>query len=509
MKIACENPQLIFAPNLKWLVSTKCRVANFNGRIVKFVRNHIYYNFPWFDFYVAKEEVTPDNVDNFVVVDDDGVTYPAFMYVPCGHCRLCRKHYVDDWCTRCMCESADSDFPPLFVTLTYRPEDRPDTADECKRDFQLFMKRLRARVARDLGQKDCELRYFARSERTPTNKYWHVHFLLWNMPYVSCREGDRNSFQSLIRFIQEDCWTHGITRVERCRDVSGCYVMKYAQKEDKDEYWQLASRRNGIGNKFAMRLLPLVLANPDMMSFKVSNGSSVVTRSIPAYFKRIWFPTLSVLFPAIVCKAANDFMDCATRLHYFMSFLPEGSQSDLIAEMVADVSAKYRIMHIDFDDACPHRNFIREVNEYIHTRDSVGSLIPCDERCISKCRVPVVHDGLLYPELRDVVHSVGPDRDNLFPYRPSRASTSSVWAYNFRYSMITSWSLLKRSYAILMDYQFDEAEFIRRLSITASHQEFVRAAVDQMPDVDVSALLNQCEIDDNWVASHWMQKEVG
>lgn len=220
MKLACEHPQLIYNPNFKWLACCKCAYAVLGDREFGFTSFNRWNNFPWHPFCQAKEYILshPDaNIDDYYLVDPDGVTYPVFMYVPCGKCALCRKKKVDDWTTRCLCESASSDFPPLFITLTYRPDARPDSGEDCKRDFQLFMKRLRIRVSRHLGVEDHELRYFARSEKTPKNHYWHIHFLLWNMPFVACAPGDRNSFQTLIRFIQ-DAWSNGITKVERCRD---------------------------------------------------------------------------------------------------------------------------------------------------------------------------------------------------------------------------------------------------------------------------------------------------
>lgn len=504
MKICCEKPNLIFNPNLRWLVACKCPYAVMLGHEVGFARSNRWNNFPWSVFYEAKELVTEDNIDKFYLVDMDGVCYPIFMFVPCGKCRLCRQKKVDDWCTRCLCESASSDFPPLFITLTYKPEDRAASGEDCKRDFQLFMKRLRQNVSRHLGCENHELRYFARSEKTPTNKYWHIHFLLWNMPFVSCAEGDRNSFQTLIRFVQET-WSHGITRVERCRDVTGQYVMKYALKESDPEYWQLASRRNGIGYKYAMSLLPTVLKNPDMTTFSVSTGKSVRHCSIPAYFKRIWFPTLSVLFPADVCKAAKDFMECATNLHYFMNLCYKGgSRCQDIVEMVDAVSTKYRIMHIDFDDAEPRFIFQRECRDYVHKRDSVGKPIYADLR--ERVLYPIVKDGVLVPH--ESLEYKGKD---LFwcPCRTSQASLLTPEAYFFRLRLIRQWTLLKRSYAILMKYQFDEKEYLRRLAITELHQDYVRAAVDQLPDVDVVARLRQCEIDDAWVEINWLQREIG
>lgn len=519
MKLACEHPTLIFNPNLRWLVAVKCAKVTLGSKNIEYLGAHRWYNFPWYDFMCAKDEVSyklengdVDCLDRYFCVDDAGVSYPVFMLVPCGKCRLCRQKKVDDWCTRCLCESASSDFPPLFITLTYRPDARPDSGEGCKRDFQLFMKRLRIRVSRYLGVENHELRYFARSEKTPKNHYWHIHFLLWNMPFVACAPGDRNSFQTLVRFIQ-DAWSNGITKVERCRDLSGRYVMKYCLKDVDPEYWQLASRRNGIGYKYALSLLPTVLKNPDMTTFGVSDGKRVKVCAIPAYFKRIWFPTLSVLFPADVCKAAKDFVERATYLHYFMrTVYDHGSRCDDIVSMFSDVARKYRIMHLDFDDAEPDRRFQREVRDYRCCRDSVGKFIPYDFRKFGSVVVPeVTHDGLLTPvEHRGVLLSYGCSHDQVIvPGRVSKASLLTPAWFDFRYWLITSWTLLKRSYAILMKYEFDESEYLYRLSVTAQHQDYVRSMLEQLPEVDVDARLRQCEIDDAWVETNWMQSEIG
>lgn len=490
MKLACEHPRLIFNPNLVWLFSCKCQVACYDGNTVDYSQNsktvfgkcykrYHYYNFPWRDFYAWKEKVTEDNIDNFYLIDDDGVTYPIFMYVPCGKCRLCRDKQCDDWETRCVCESAFSPFPPLFITLTYKPGCRPDNMEECYEDFVLFMKRLRTYVERRTGVKR-ELRYLAASEWTPKSHYAHIHMILWNMPFISPKEGDKDSFWALINFVQEECWQNGICRVERCRDVSGAYCLKYIRKGVDPDCWKHSSRRNGIGYDFAMKLLPTILKNPDMMTFSVTDGNGrVQTKAIPAYFKRLWFPTLSVLFPAEVSKAAKDFHLAATELRFAMDqiYWHPCRQPDIIA-MVSDVWDKYEIMHIDFDCALPSRQFRRRVREYIAQED------------VSHGRPTQV----FYDEW-ETTYTPDPHFDG-------------AARYEFRRYLISLWTSMKANYKILMKYQYDVNEFRRRLAITMQHQDFVRAFVDQIPDRDVDALVVLHEQNRNWVETHWMQNDL-
>lgn len=509
MKLKCNNPRLIFNPNLVWLFTTKARTVRLGDFVRVYPKGHKYqYNFPWSDFYAAKSVVSAcvDEIDDYILIDDDGQCYPVFMLVPCGKCALCRQKKTEDWCTRCMCESSSSDFPPLFITLTYKPSCRPDTGEDCKRDFQLFMKRLRIAVSRDLCVPNAELRYFARSEKTPKNHYWHIHMLLWNMPYVNCAVGDRNSFQTLIRFVQ-DSWSNGIVRVERCRDTTGQYVMKYARKEDCDEeYWQLCSRRRGIGYKFAASLLEQVLRNPDMSTLKIPTPTGVVTRSIPSYFKRIWFPTVSVLFPNQVTQACKTFMECAAPLYYFLSTVYGNLRlCDDILSKVDYVSRKYRIHHIDFSDAVPAKSFVEDCNHYALVRHAVGSSYTQDTRSSYDYICTSVVDGCL--SVRRIPSLSG--GSEFVVRKPSEATLSTRDAVFFRQAMIRRWKDFHASFAILMGYEFNEKEFVRRLLITETHQDYIRLLVDNLPDVDLASLNRKYEIDQDWIASHWCQQEIG
>lgn len=68
------------------------------------------------------------------------------MELPCGQCIGCRLAYSREWAVRCVHESrlhAEN----CFLTLTYAPEFLPSDLSLRHRDFQLFFKRLRERVA--------------------------------------------------------------------------------------------------------------------------------------------------------------------------------------------------------------------------------------------------------------------------------------------------------------------------------------------------------------------------
>lgn len=531
MKIKCEHPVIIFNHKLVYLLCTQCRHAVLGNRVLEYPAGRRYqYNFPWRDFYVAKSQVTPDTLDDFYLYDDDGVVYPVFMLVPCGKCALCKAKYCRDWQTRCLCETAVSNYAPLFITLTYSPECRPAFMKTCKLDFQLFMKRLRINVSRVFGVDKNSLRFFARSEYTPQNKYPHIHMLLWNMPYVSGKNS--SNFQALNEFIS-NAWQNGFVKVEVCRDPTGKYAMKYTMKdamvdfhddEFHDDCWMLSSRRNGLGYDYAVKLLPTVLNSPDITDFTVSvRGRKYDKRShkysdtvtshkcpIPLYFRRLWFPTLSQLMPQYISNAVKDFMFHAARLYYFMSrHFWHGSRSLDIVNMVTCVVEKYGDLYpIDFDCAYPSKSFINRCALYSDIQSAVGATIYDDER-ISWCYDrSFVHDKFMY--VPDVFTKPA---NPFFSFAPARVvvreiNPRSFDCYEFRLHLIRDFKSLLSDYRSLMNYTFDKQAVLDKISITHKHQDAVRCIFANTPDIDVQAAVDSVRSDVNWMTTHWINSGV-
>lgn len=527
MKIKCEHPVLIFNPNIVWLLSVKCHRASLGNykTLVYYPGGSSVSRFPWRDLYVAREQVTPDTLDDYYLFDDDGVTYPVFMYVPCGKCRLCKQHSIEEWETRCMCESACADYPPLFITLTFAPEHRPvvDVPDwkleydlkmsadeyvmeETKRKFQLFMKRLRNYVERRTGV-DGELRYVAVSEFTPSRHYPHIHMLLWNMPFISPREGDLNSFQALCSFIQNDCWQYGYCRVERCRDTSGRYCFKYLSKTDDSSCWRLSSRRHGIGYKYALQYLPAFLKNPDLTTLSVVDGDNKVrTRAIPSYFKRIWFPTLSVLFPNDVTKAVKDFVALAPIFRFAVMQLygPTHRLLTSLYLMFGDLMDKYDIMHVDWDDASVPPSFATDTYHYIGIKSSFNQICSYDVRKrINTADIVVCPDGEVDIQCGSLIV---PGTDSV-AFKRSDANLNSSFCVEYRKYLIEIWKRIRECYYKLYKFDFDKQYYIDRLNTTQTHQELVRLAMLDVEDPDINTLVDKYEIDQRWIRVNWMRNE--
>lgn len=114
--------------------------------------------------------------------------FPDFVEIPCGQCVGCRLERSRQWANRCMLELQDHPVGTgYFVTLTYDQLHLPWSwyADRstgeaipsqtlCKRDFQLFFKRLR----KNTGQR---IRYFGCGEYGPSTMRPHGHFIIFGL----------------------------------------------------------------------------------------------------------------------------------------------------------------------------------------------------------------------------------------------------------------------------------------------------------------------------------------
>lgn len=144
------------------------------------------------------------------VADAFGNKRETFVDVPCGKCLACLSRRKQEWMFRLKQEWSKS-FNTVFVTLTYSDEEIPCSPHGdytvSKKDFQLFMKRLRK-------QHDTPLRFFGIGEYGSTTYRPHYHLLLFN-----CEK----NIADLVRF----CWQKGHTKTDECSGARINYICKY------------------------------------------------------------------------------------------------------------------------------------------------------------------------------------------------------------------------------------------------------------------------------------------
>lgn len=137
------------------------------------------------------------------------VTGRGDMIVPCGQCRWCRVLRSSNWAMRMMheVESWDSS---VFITLTYNNDFLPGDRNLSKREFQLFIKRLRKEVV-------TKIKYYGCGEYGEKYGRPHYHAIVFG---VSCND---------VRII-EKAWPFGFVKVGNVTSKSCKYVSKYINK---------------------------------------------------------------------------------------------------------------------------------------------------------------------------------------------------------------------------------------------------------------------------------------
>ena len=165
---------------------------------------------------------------------------------PCGKCAGCIRNYRQVWITRAILESyCHDDARNYFLTLTYDGDHAPVDGQLSKRDFQLFIKRLR---------KQCgSLRYFACGEYGKKSLRPHYHAIIYGFT------GTQEDIQR--------CWAQGFIFVGRVTPASCAYVAKYISKRYDPEWrkelesagrtpeFSLMSRKPGLGQPFVEEIV--------------------------------------------------------------------------------------------------------------------------------------------------------------------------------------------------------------------------------------------------------------
>lgn len=202
-------------------------------------------------------------------VDKNGFAHPEYekLLLPCNRCIGCLKRRSQNWATRMMCELAYHE-KACFVTLTYDNLNVNWRAylDENgmtklsmtldKRDFQLFMKKLRKHYSPQ------KIRFFACGEYGSRTKRPHYHAILYGVDFSEDRYVREVSDDGFVQYNSptlEKIWDKGISRISEVNFFTCGYVSRYCTKKRygvQNMYYQtfniepefnLMSRRPGIG----------------------------------------------------------------------------------------------------------------------------------------------------------------------------------------------------------------------------------------------------------------------
>lgn len=141
--------------------------------------------------------------------------------VPCNKCLECFEQKAKEWSFRI--EKECQKFAKnCFITLTY--ENSPGSLN--KRDFQLFLKRLRKSVF------PLKIRYFGCGEYGSKGLRPHYHFIIFNYMPDDCflLKYDHKGFPIYVSDKLAKLWGKGFISVQEANVYNAKYCAKYMQK---------------------------------------------------------------------------------------------------------------------------------------------------------------------------------------------------------------------------------------------------------------------------------------
>lgn len=159
------------------------------------------------------------------------------MDFACGRCVGCRLDRSRDWAVRCVHE-ASLYSANCFITLTYRDDQVPHGGTLVKKDFQDFIKRLRARfdgvdlVEKESGELHRPIRYFHCGEYGSKLGRPHYHACIFNFDFEDKKLwSTRNGVRLYRSAILEDLWSVGFSTIGDVTFESAAYCARYIFKK--------------------------------------------------------------------------------------------------------------------------------------------------------------------------------------------------------------------------------------------------------------------------------------
>lgn len=176
----------------------------------------------------------------------DGIPFP------CGQCLACRINRRRVWTHRLMLEALDHE-SSSFITLTYADEFLPISPDKpvptlCKRDAQLFLKRLRKRLT-------FPFRYYLCGEYGGLNGRPHYHAILFGVPAAHAEDIDKAWSIDSVSMGRIDVQEANQNNIQY---VAG-YVTKKMSRLDNglSREFSIMSRKPGIGTNCIPKMVEL------------------------------------------------------------------------------------------------------------------------------------------------------------------------------------------------------------------------------------------------------------
>lgn len=175
--------------------------------------------------------------------------------IACGQCLGCRLDYSRAWAVRCVKEAELHD-ENCFITLTYDDENLPEGPTLIKRDFQLFMKKLRKEISPQ------RVRFYMCGEYGEKYGRPHYHAVLFGYdfpdkePIGRSNQYGKNLDQLYSSAMLQNIWKKGFVSVGAVTFESAAYVARYVMKKVTGEKADQHYKKIGTDNQTIIDAIP-------------------------------------------------------------------------------------------------------------------------------------------------------------------------------------------------------------------------------------------------------------
>ena len=202
---------------------------------------------------------------------------------PCGKCVSCLKRRASQWSFR-LAQEAQASSSASFLTLTYQttPTSEHGFPTLVKKDFQLFMKKLRKKTPL------YKLKYYACGEYGTKTYRPHYHAIIFNLPHRIISRPDTIT----------NIWGKGHTMITHSNDLTINYVSGYIMKnnikpinkwDDRQREFSLMSKKMGL-NYLTPQMIQFY-KDRQLTAIQKENGHFI---SMPRYYKEKIFNKLEL-----------------------------------------------------------------------------------------------------------------------------------------------------------------------------------------------------------------------
>lgn len=205
-------------------------------------------------FYPRDAWLPLSGVGRIVFNEPMGLPGSHFL-IPCGQCSGCREDYAITWSNRLILESKYHE-SNSFITLTYDNPHLPPGGTLVLRDFQLFMKRVRAHFAKLYPH--LRISFYCCGEYgdhpEPGQRFGrpHYHVILFGVNFIEDRKPIHKNKQGDQLYCSETLtrlWGKGLCDIgdvtpQSCKYVAG-YVNKKLNGEKGIEHYNMIDPETG------------------------------------------------------------------------------------------------------------------------------------------------------------------------------------------------------------------------------------------------------------------------